>query len=93
MKLRSLVGCESGQHLVEDVIVSFASWRADHSGLVEEVTVDLCTIQGSVGYLDLDEMSLETNSSFYYYVTPANFKFYIIKQLRTFCTVFNLYYT
>ena len=49
---------QSGQHLVENVVVLLLSQRPDHTGLVQEVTVDLGPIKGTVGDLNFDEMSL-----------------------------------
>jgi hypothetical protein len=49
---------QSGQHLVENVVVFLLSQRPDHAGLVQEVAVDLGPIKGTVGDLNFDEMTL-----------------------------------
>jgi hypothetical protein len=54
----SLLISEPGEHLVKDVVVLLLGQWVDDSGLVQEVAVDFCAVQGPVCYLHFNEMAL-----------------------------------
>ena len=62
-ELLPLLGPEAGHHLVEDVVVLLGGQRSDHSALVEEVAVDLRSVESSVAHLHLDEVALRSGFS------------------------------
>ena len=56
-QLRPLFLCQSGQHLIENVVVFLHGKRADDAALVQEVAVDLSPVESAVRHLDLDEVA------------------------------------
>ena len=50
---------KTGHELVENMVVFLRGVQADHAGLVEEITVYLCTVEGATAHLYFDEMPLE----------------------------------
>lgn len=62
MKLRALFRRQPGEHLVEYMIVPLAGRRAHHSSLVQEIAVDLSSVERAVGHLHLDEVTLSKES-------------------------------
>ena len=51
---------ETGQHLIENVVVFLVIERAHHPRLIQEVAVDLGPVQRPVRHLHFDEMSLSS---------------------------------
>ena len=49
---------QGDHHLVEDVIILLGRKRMDNAALVQEITVDLCTVEGTIRHLNLDEVTL-----------------------------------
>lgn len=63
MKLSSLVRRQPCEHLVEYMIIALAGRRAHHSGLVQEIAVDLRSVERAISHLHLDEVTLSRKIS------------------------------
>lgn len=55
----SLLLCEPCQHLIKYVVVFFIWEWPHHPRLIQEITVDLGPVEGSIRYLHLNEMTLK----------------------------------
>lgn len=71
--LTSFLLSETGEHLVEYVIVLLVGQRVHHARLVQEITMYLGPVQSAVGHLHFDEMALNrvNNRRLDQFIVPA----------------------